>query len=70
MIARLGKRKIVSCAKGSKWKMKGLDLPTSRLNKRLRWPRTPGSKKNASYRRRVRRKNDLSESASSAKLSN
>ena len=50
--------------------MKRLDLLTSRLNKRLRWPRTPGSRKNESYRRRARRKTDLSESASSAKLSN
>ena len=70
MIGKLAKRKIVSCVIGSKWMMKGPGLLTSRLNKRLRWLRTPGSRKNESYRRRARRKSDLSESASNAKLSN
>ena len=70
MIGKLAKRKIVSCARGSKWMMKGPGLLTSRLNKRLRWPRTPGSRKNESYRRRARLKSDWSESASNAKLSN
>ena len=70
MIGKLAKRKIVSCAKESKWMMKGPGLLTSRLNKRLRWPRMPGSRKSGSYRRRARLKSDLSESASNAKLSN
>lgn len=69
MIGKLAKRKIVSCTIGSKWMMKGPGLLTSRLNKRLRWLRMPGSRKNGSYRRRARRKSDLSESASNAKLS-